>query len=235
MAAAATHARILLVDDEAYFCQFLTNLFREEPVQVVSRTYGAEAVDLLEHESFDLIIIDYQLPDMLGTDLLAWIGAREIAAPCVMVTAYGTIDLAVEAMKAGAVDFFTKPLQNPSAFVRFLSRILFREPTAARGKGGESPPRPEAAESAFLSETVRFAGRVASARERCARLDPPVALSRREYEVLAALLRGFANKEIASALYISERTVKNHLTHIYRKFGVSGRSQLFNRLLVDGA
>jgi len=235
MAAAPTHARILLVDDEAYFCQFLTNLFREEPVEVLSRAYGAEAVDLLEHESFDLIIIDYQLPDMLGTDLLAWIGEKGIAAPCVMVTAYGTIDLAVEAMKAGAVDFFTKPLQNPSAFVRFLTRILFHKPTDARGERDESPPRPKAAECPLRSEAAPSAGRVARARERCARLDPPVALSRREYEVLAALLRGLANKEIASALYISERTVKNHLTHIYRKFGVAGRSQLFNRLLVDGA
>jgi DNA-binding NarL/FixJ family response regulator len=222
--------RILLIDDEEYFRIFLSKLFEGEQIEVVSVGRGREGIGLLEQETFSLIVVDYQLPDMQGTEVLEWLQAHEIGTPRIMVTAYGTIDLAVRALKSGAVDFFTKPLADPPAFVRFLNRTL------AGGRGAESITA-EAASSVERSAHSRnvFPADIDSdrVRELCTQLQPPVALSRREYDVIAALLRGLSNKEIASTLYISERTVKNHLTNVYRKFGVDGRSQLFNRILVD--
>ncbi len=57
-------------------------------------------------------------------------------------------------------------------------------------------------------------------------------LSKREYEILCNMLQGFSNKEIAQELKISEKTVKNHLCKIYRKFNVKNRTQLFHQLLL---
>lgn len=220
--------RILVIDDEEYFRVFLSNLFEKDQVDIVACVYGRQAMELLEKESFDLIVVDYQLPDLLGVEILDWLQERNVTTPRIMVTAYGSIDVAVRALKSGAVDFFTKPLTDPHAFVRFLNRTLsLNEPTRSHAATGEAPSPAAAAEpkSVEIDST--------KVRELCARFNPPITLSRREYEVIAALLRGLSNKEIGSALYISERTVKNHLTNVYRKFDVDGRSQLFNRILVD--
>lgn len=230
------HSRILVIDDEEYFRLFLSNLFENEEIEVHACSRGGEALELLRKETFDLLVVDYQLPDMLGLEILDWLQEQGIQTPRIMVTAYGSIDIAVQALKKGAADFFTKPLADPHAFVRFLNRTLNRKEAL--------PPMPLAEPSAVLSARPhlappdsRPAAEVTSTRvrEMCARLSQPVRLSRREYEITAYLLRGLSNKEIAAALYISERTVKNHLTSIYQKFGVDGRAQLFNRLLVLGA
>ena len=222
--------RILLIDDEEYFRIFLSNLFEKESIDVTSCARGKEGLLMLEKETFNLIVVDYQLPDMLGIEALEWMQERGIQTPRIMVTAYGSIDVAVRALKAGAVDFFTKPLADPHAFVRFLNRTLAipKPPVAAAAPSASSPEKAEAGKEAKRVEIDP-----SRVRDLCGRLSPPVTLSRREYEVIAALLRGLSNKEIASNLFISERTVKNHLTHVYQKFRVDGRSQLFNRILVD--
>jgi DNA-binding NarL/FixJ family response regulator len=234
------NARILIIDDEEYFHRFLNNLFEGDPVEVVSCIYGHEAFAKLQKERFDFIIVDYQLPDMTGLDILQWLQDHQVETPRAMVTGYATIDVAVKALKGGAVDFFTKPLADPHAFARVLHRALnldqpgngnghqvMAESKAAASVGAEHAGG-EHAQHAAIPETASPA--VDKVRALCSQLAPPVVLSRREYEIVATLLQGFSNKEIASALYISERTVKNHLTHIYDKFSVESRLQLFNRV-----
>ena len=216
-------SRILLIDDEEYFRCFLDSLFEGKGVEVVRCTYGRDALKRLERESFDLIVVDYQLPDMNGLQILEWMREHGVATPRVMVTAYGTVETAVEALKAGAEEFLSKPLSDPAGFVRLVQRILGLAPPTDDDEGAQGDATPQATEAIDVARVRRL----------CARLDPPPDLSRREFEVVARLLGGVSNKEIGASLYISERTVKNHLTSIYRKLGVDGRSQLFGRVLAD--
>ncbi len=227
------HPRLLLIDDETYFVQFFTELFQDKNVEVCAADNGQRGIDFLKEKSFDLVVIDYQLPDMLGTQILKWMREQALEVPRIMVTGYGTIDVAVEALKGGAVDFFTKPLGDPQAFVQFLIHTLElgqeTEQSATRAA--------QSAASLIASGTHPITEESASTdlervREMCHKLNPDMNLTRREYEVITALLRGLSNKEIASALFITERTVKNHLTQVYKKFSVDSRPQLFNKILI---
>ena len=232
--------RILLIDDDAAFHRFLCSLLEADRVDLEWRANGRDGLAAFQPRCFDLVVVDYQLPDMLGTEILDNLHLRDARTPVVMFTGYGTVDVAVEAMKRGAVDFFTKPLADPASFIRFLNRTLRLElplplpPAALSSSGGDvpgagsgAPGEGQSAPGAEGHPNVE----AAQIRDLCARLEPPVTLSNRECEVVAALLRGEANKEIAKRLFISDRTVKNHLTHIYGKFGVETRAHLFNLIL----
>jgi FixJ family two-component response regulator len=227
--------RILLIDDDATFHGFLCSLFEADRVELEWRPNGRDGLAAFSPGRFDLVILDYQLPDMLGTEILDNLRVRDAKTPVVMFTGYATVEVAVEAMKRGAVDFFTKPLTDPASFIRFLNRTLRLElplplPSAMGPTAGEASLSGRAAPPSLSAEKHSNVD-ATQIRDLCARLDPPVMLSRRECEVVAALLRGEANKEIATRLFISERTVKNHLTHIYGKFGVETRAHLFNLIL----
>lgn len=213
--------RILLVDDDPAFHAFLVGLLQDPRIELVWADNGTEALKRIRTTPFDLHIVDYQLPDMLGTEILKKI--QDDVTPTVMFTGYGSIDLAVDAMKKGAVDFFTKPLTEPAAFVRFLNRTLSIQPPLPLPATGGTPPAQATHDAPPHDPDALLAI--------CARLDPPAELSRREAEILAALLEGKSNKEIASRLFISEQTVKNHLSSIYRKCRVEGRGQLFHHIM----
>ena len=229
------NTRILLIDDDVSFHRFLSGLLDGGEVELVSAMNGSDGLHALKESVFDLVLVDYQLPDMLGLEILEWMRDRRIETPKVFVTGFGTIEVAVKAMKLGAVDLFTKPLGDPPAFVRFLNRILaldppLGQPDVAPGEreepADEGVPTDSEAQAPDLTDLSRV-------RDLCASHDPPVALSRRECEILAQILRGLSNKEIAATLYISDRTVKNHITHIFRKFDVESRPQLFNKIMRD--
>ena len=223
--------KILLIDDDAAFHAFLQGIVQSGQALAVSCMTGAEGLAALERDAFDLVLVDYQLPDMLGLDILEWMHRNKAKAPRVLITGYATVEVAVKAMKLGATDLFTKPLQDPPAFIRFLNRTLALDPPL---------PLPGAPTPVDLDDPAEQAvenGGAPSLEEveaLCARLGLDVTLSQRECEVLAELLRGLSNKEIAATLYISERTVKNHVTHIFRKFDVESRPQLFNKVLSEG-
>jgi two-component system response regulator FlrC len=92
---------------------------------------GAVALDYLEKETFDLVLSDQQMPELSGLELLAGMQKRSIDTPLVMITAYGTINQAVEAMQSGAADFITKPFSAPD-LERTVERLLTPEAKAER-------------------------------------------------------------------------------------------------------
>ncbi|MFP4581344.1 MAG: response regulator transcription factor [Candidatus Sumerlaeia bacterium] len=231
---------ILLIEDDPTFYQFLKELLASDCVGLCWKSNGAEGISAALSSDYNLIILDYQLPDMLGTEILRQLKGEGVQSPIVMMTGYGSIDVAVEAMKLGAEDFFTKPMPDPAGFVRFLNRILAIDPPLALPDPAAFPPRkPEVRTEGTSKEKESLPDLIARKKNippievqgYCHKLEPPVEISKRESEVIACLLQGHSNKEIASSLFISERTVKNHLTHIYQKFGVDSRSQLFTRFL----
>jgi len=106
-----TALHILVVEDDEFFADVIANQIREtyKHRTTVVRD-GSEAKKLLEHGSdhFDIILTDYDMPEMTGLDLLRWIHQQHIEIPVVMLTAAGSESVAVEAMKNGAYDYVRK-------------------------------------------------------------------------------------------------------------------------------
>jgi DNA-binding NarL/FixJ family response regulator len=218
---------ILLIDDDPCFKQLLSNLLDPARVDFTwhsSGRAGLEAMASAKPRTFQLLVVDYQLPDMLGTEIIERVRLRDENVPIVMLTGYATVDVAVEAMKRGAADFFTKPLADPVAFVRFVNRTLRLDlPLPLPAASGILPHSP--------TGEIRLPLTLQDMKEWFAQEQPDVALTEREMEIVALVFKGLANKEIAAALFLCERTIKNHLTEIYEKLGVDGRAQLFHYFL----
>jgi len=97
------------VDDNESLLEGVSEALRQEGHQVVTCTCGSEATALCGEEEFAVAVVDMKLPDISGLALLKEIKARHPETEVIVITAYGTIDVAVEAMRAGAFDFITKP------------------------------------------------------------------------------------------------------------------------------
>ena len=116
---------VMVVDDEAFARQFFGMILQEEIFKCVELATVAECNDYLKNNSIpDLIILDIRLPDGSGLDLFKWIRDRGIDVPVIMVTAYGSISDAVQAMKMGAFDFFTKPFEDTGKIKISIRRAL---------------------------------------------------------------------------------------------------------------
>lgn len=111
--------KILLIDDDEGLVHFLTRFFQRKRYAVTSCLSGQTALDAIAKESFDLILLDYKMPDLNGLDALTQIRKVEAKTPVILMTAYGTTELAIEAMKRGAYDYLVKPFEHKD-----LSRIV---------------------------------------------------------------------------------------------------------------
>lgn len=117
---------ILVVDDEQSILDSLTRIFSREGYQVVTAPDARQGLEILRHQPVQVLLTDLVLPGMTGTDLLK---AAKTVAPeteVVMMTAYGTVENAVEAMKQGAYDFVTKPLKR-AQIVGVVKRTLEKQ------------------------------------------------------------------------------------------------------------
>ncbi|MGX5802460.1 response regulator transcription factor [Bradyrhizobium sp. Arg314] len=133
------------------------------------------------------LILDFNLPDINGLDLQGLVSVERTEMPIIFVTGYADLATAVQAMKAGAVEFLTKPFSDES-LLRAVERALERSRSA-----------------------LAAASQVQSARDRYK------SLSRREREVMALVVSGLLNKQIGFELGISEITVKAHRGQVMRK------------------
>ncbi len=103
--------RILVVDDEESIREFLEIMLRKEGYQVTCVEDGQQAMDILIKKSFDMVISDLQMPNVTGIELLQYIRSNYPDLLFMMITAFGTTETAVEAMKMGAYDYVTKPFK----------------------------------------------------------------------------------------------------------------------------
>jgi len=102
---------VLVVDDEAVVRNGISRALRNREINAVLAANGHEALDLLAHQGFDLILLDIRMPDIDGIDLLKEIRARRIQIPIIMITGYPTIDTAVDCIRLGAQDYLVKPFR----------------------------------------------------------------------------------------------------------------------------
>jgi DNA-binding NtrC family response regulator len=101
--------KILIIDDEKSILDLLSVVFEKEGYLTETSFSATRAVELLENEDFDMIISDIKMPKMNGMELLRYVKDNRPDIPIIMITAYGTIKQAVEALKAGAMDYVVKP------------------------------------------------------------------------------------------------------------------------------
>lgn len=116
--------RILLVEDDETFRGFVQTILEDEGYEVRIARDGREGWQLLARENFDLVITDLKMPGKNGLDLFRETRQDPGAAPFIFLTAFGTVDEAVSAMKEGAVDFLTKPLSRPEELLAVVSRVI---------------------------------------------------------------------------------------------------------------
>jgi DNA-binding NtrC family response regulator len=102
---------ILVVDDDPYIQEALGDRLESLGYRVARASDGKQALELIDHQDPQMVFLDIEMPGMKGLDVLREIRAREKDFPVVMITAYGSVDLAVEAMKEGAYDFIPKPFK----------------------------------------------------------------------------------------------------------------------------
>jgi DNA-binding NtrC family response regulator len=108
----SSRGRILVVDDEADIRESLETLLEMESYTVDLAASGGEGLQKSENAAYDLILLDLMMPDRSGMDVLADIRRRDAETPVAMITAYGSIEVAVTALKNGATDYFSKPWDN---------------------------------------------------------------------------------------------------------------------------
>jgi DNA-binding NarL/FixJ family response regulator len=192
---------VLIADDHAVVRAGLAQLLRTfDGVELVGTAVdGAEAVSLCEELSPDVVLMDLEMPTVDGIEATRRIRAAHPDVAVVVLTSFSDRERILGALDAGAAGYLLKDAE-PEELARAIE-------AAARG---ESPLDPKAARA------------VLSARRAHA---PAEALSEREREVLAMVGEGLPNKLIAQRLGISEKTVKAHLTNVYRQIGVTDRTQ----------
>ncbi len=103
--------RVLVVDDEAVVRNGIRRALKSRGTETVPAADGEEALSLLDHQHFDLVLLDIRMPDMDGMTVLREIQSRHPGTPVIMITGYPTIDTAVECTKLGAQDYLVKPFR----------------------------------------------------------------------------------------------------------------------------
>jgi len=132
---------VLVVDDEASIREFLQIMLKREKMHVEIASNGKEALQKLAQQDFDMIISDLQMPEIGGLELLAKVKEKDPEAIVMMITAFGSMETAVEAMKLGAYDYLSKPFKIDDVKIRIRKalekRVLVRENSRLRKELGE--------------------------------------------------------------------------------------------------
>lgn len=158
--------RILIVDDDAAVVDYLCESLRGHGYEVSGLTSAVAALSSVKEQAFDLLISDVEMPDLRGVDLLRGVLDAKPTQLVLLITAYGSVEMAVAAVQAGACDFLTKPFRIEAllhAIDRaFSERMLKREVVRLRAALAPSDgPRPVVAKSPAMRRVLDLARRAA--------------------------------------------------------------------------
>ena len=208
--------KVIICDDQDIVRDGLELLLKlEKDIQVIGVAGdGAEALELAIRGKPDLVLMDLKMPVMNGVDATREIRSRCPGVKVLVLTTYGTDDWVLDAIKAGASGYLLKDTPREgilSAIRGTLDGKTYIDPSVAGkliGKLSNNPSKPATLITAKLSE--------------------------REIEVLQLLVNGLSNEDIAKQLFLSEGTVRNHISSIVTKLGVSDRTQAAILALQNG-
>ena len=116
-------ARILVVDDEFSVRDSLKNWFRKDGHEVAAAANAGEALEIVSERQFDVAVLDIKMPDMDGVELQSHLHQNDPEMPCIMITAFASVDTAVRTLKQGAFDYVTKPI-DPDELSHLVRRAL---------------------------------------------------------------------------------------------------------------
>jgi FixJ family two-component response regulator len=187
---------VCVIDDDVHVREGLSSLFRS--VGLRTEVFGS-AAEFLEKEppaAACCLVLDVRLPGLSGLDFQADLGKRKFHPPIIFITGHGDIPMSVRAMKAGAVEFLTKPFREQE-LLDAVRLGLDRDREVRRAESGLSAMR--------------------------ARLE---SLTAREREVISLVATGRMNKQVAGEIGISEITVKVHRHNAMRKLGAKSLAEL---------
>jgi two-component system response regulator FixJ len=193
-----------VIDDDVAVRQSLAFLLSTAGFAVRVHESAVAFLQDLPVPQVDCIVTDVRMPEMDGLELQRRLRANKIDVPVIVITGHGDVGLAVEAMKAGAVDFIEKPFDDEVLLGAIRSALARR------------------------ARHARDQGRTAEIRHRLE------LLSAREREVLQGLVAGKANKVIAYDLGISPRTVEVYRANVMTKMQADSLSELVRMVLLDG-
>ncbi|HET6743130.1 MAG TPA: response regulator transcription factor [Kribbella sp.] len=190
---------LLLVDDHPVVRNGLRGMFESTPgfTVLAEASDGVQAVELAAELTPDVILMDLRMPGGGGLDAITELNRRKIPSQVLVLTTWDTDTDTLRAIEAGATGYLLKDAPQEELFNAVRQ--------AADGK-------------TVLSPTV--ASRLVSA----VRTPAPTPLAARERQVLELVAKGTSNRDIARELFISEATVKTHLSHVFTKLGVTDRA-----------
>ena len=195
-AAGADESAVFVIDDDPSMREALSSLFRSIGLRV---EMFASAAHLLQSDLpavASCLVLDIRLPGLSGLDLQAELAAANIRIPIIFITGHGDIPMSVRAMKAGAVDFLTKPFRDQD-MLDAVTMALERD----RKRRND--------ERMVVGLRALFE-----------------ALTPREREIMAYVTDGLMNKQIAGEIGVSEITVKIHRGNVMRKMGARSLAEL---------
>ncbi|SDR14621.1 Two-component response regulator, FixJ family, consists of REC and HTH domains [Rhizobiales bacterium GAS113] len=193
---AAPQPRVFVVDDDESMRKALSNLIQSVGLEVQTFASAPEFLAIELPDAPCCLILDVRLPGVSGLDFQVKLATAKIGIPIIFITAHGDIPMSVRAMKAGAIEFLTKPFRDQD-LLDAIQVALDRDRTRHE------------------SEHV-----VSVLRERFRALTP------REQEVMACVTQGLLNKQIAGEIGITENTVKVHRGNVTRKMGAKSLAEL---------
>jgi DNA-binding NarL/FixJ family response regulator len=202
--------RVFIVDDQIIIRQGLRSLLESKPdLQIVGEAEnGQRAIEQVEALQPDVVLMDVRMPVMDGVAATQFIGQRFPNSKVLVLTTFDDDEYVYQAMKFGAMGYLLK--DTPSEELAQAIRAVHK---------GYTQLGPGLFEKAFSNCSTKVSEKPVSMPPELAQLTP------REREVLHLIAVGASNREIAESLYISERTVKNHITSILSRLNLRDRTQ----------
>ena len=193
--------RVFIVDDEEPVRDSIGLLLRSVGLRSLGFPDARAFLEAYRPEQPGCLVLDIRMPRMSGLELQQELNRRGWGIPVIFITGHGDVPMAVEAMRAGAVDFLQKPFKDDE-LIRRVQKALDQDDRLREQLSGLEQVR------------ARFEG-----------------LTPREREIARRLVAGAANKVIAIELALSERTVELHRAHIMQKMEARGLAQLVQMLM----
>jgi DNA-binding NarL/FixJ family response regulator len=207
--------KVMIVDDHTIVREGLKQLVSlEEDIEVVAEARnGLECLQLIDSVRPDLIFMDVRMPGINGIEATRLVCQKYPEIKVVMLTIYDDDHYVTEAVQAGAKGYIIKKI-NRDDLVKVIRHVV--------------------EDRAFLDPTVTatlFSVLIKS--KTTFKQKGKASLTKRELEVLKEMVAGHTDHDIADSLYISEHTVRSHIKNLYRKLGVSSKSQAVARAIHD--
>jgi len=209
--------RVLIVEDQTLVCEGLEMLLSlAEDIRVAGRAAdGVEALRSMQEQAPDLVLLDVRMPKMSGIEVLRKMKAKALTIPVILLTTFDDDAALLEGIRLGAKGYLLKDVS--------LAKLTEAIRLVAAGRSMISP---------VVTERLLHGLRDAPL--------PPdsgyesEALTDREAEIIRLMTGGYSNREIAGALYLSEGTVKNHVSNILSKLGVRDRTRAVLKAIEKG-